>query len=144
MFMGSKRYDEEGPDSAQASGVGGAPEGARSATGGATSTPGGGALLEGQRWSLRRKLAVVQRLVAGESLELVSREIGVPIYQLEEWRDKAFLGMEEALKAQAYDPAERKLADAQRRIGELTMENALLRERCRRAAGPFARGKSAK
>lgn len=142
--MGSKRYADEGPVSAQAPGVGGAPEGARSATGGATSTPGGGALQEGQRWSLRRKLAVVQRLVAGEALELVSREIGVPIYQLEEWRDKALAGMEAALKAHAEDPTERKLAEAQRRIGELTMDNELLRERCRRAAGPLARGKSAK
>jgi len=142
--MRSKRCDEEGSFSAQISGVGVAPEGARSATGGATSTPDGGALLEGQRWSTRRKLAVVQRLVAGESLEIVSREIGVPIYQLEEWREKALLGMEEALKAHAQDPAERKLAEAQRRIGELTMENELLRERCRRAVGPLARGKSAK
>lgn len=144
MFMGSKRCEEEGPVSAKASGVGGASEGARSATGGATSTPDGGGLLAGQRWSLRRKLAVVQRLVAGESLEIVSREIGVPIYQLEGWRDKALAGMEEALKAHSYDPAERKLADAQRRIGELTMENELLRERCRRGASPLARGKSAK
>ena len=124
--------------------MGGGPEGARSATGGATSTPDGGALQEGQRWSLRRKLAVVQRLVAGESLECVSREIGVPIYQLEAWRDKALAGMAAALKAHAEDPTERKLAEAQRRIGELTMDNELLRERCRRAAGPLARGKSAK
>jgi len=102
--MGSKRFDDEGPVSAQAPGVGGAPEGARSATGGATSTPGGGALQEGQRWSLRRKLAVVQRLLAGEALEIVSREIGVPIYQLEAWRDKAMAGMEAALKAHADDP----------------------------------------
>jgi len=142
--MGNKRLDEEGPVSAQAPGVGVAPEGARSATGGATSTPGGGALLEGQRWSTRRKLAVVQRLVAGESLEIVSREIGVPIYQLEAWRDQALIGMEEALKAHPQDPSERKLAEAQRQIGELTMENELLRERCRRAAAPFGRGKSAK
>ena len=108
------------------------------------STPSGGALQEGQRWSLRRKLAVVQRLLAGASLECVSREIGVPLYQLEAWRDKARAGMEAALKAHAEDPAERKLAEAQRRIGELTMDNELLRERCRRAAGPLARGKSAK
>ncbi|HOY80259.1 MAG TPA: transposase [Hyphomonadaceae bacterium] len=142
--MGSKRYDDGGPVSAQAPGVGGTPEGARSAIGGATSTPGGGALQEGQRWSLRRKLAVVQRLLAGEALEIVSREIGVPIYQLEAWRDKALAGMETALKAHAEDPTERKLGEAQRRIGELTMEVELLRERCRRAAGPLARGKSAK
>lgn len=131
--MESKHYD--GKD-----GVGGAPEGARSATGGATSTPGGG-LADGQRWSAGRKLGVVSRLLGGESLELVSREVGVPIYQLEEWRDKALSGMESALKARAEDPAERKLAEAQRRIGALTMEVELLRERCRRGGGPFVRGR---
>lgn len=123
-------------------GVGGAPEGARSASGGATSTPGG--LSEGQRWSASRKLAVVTRVLRGESLELVSREIGVPIYQLEEWRDKAIAGMESALRSRKDDPTERKLADAQRRIGEMAMENELLRERCRRGGGPFARGRSQK
>lgn len=134
--MESKRSDVVG-------GVGGAPEGARSATGGAKSTP-GGALPEGQRWSASRKLVVVMRLLASESLELVSREIGVPIYQLEEWRDKAICGMESALRSRKDDPTERKLADAQRRIGEMAMENELLRERCRRGGGPFARGRSQK
>jgi transposase len=129
--MESKRDDS-------VAGVGGAPEG----TGGATSTPGG--LLEGQRWSASRKLAVVTRLLSGESLELVSREIGVPIFQLEEWRDRAIAGMESALKSRQEDPTERKLAEAQRRIGEITMENELLRERCRRGGGPFARGRSQK
>lgn len=84
------------------------------------------------------------RLLASESLELVSREIGVPIYQLEEWRDKAICGMESALRSRKDDPTERKLADAQRRIGEMAMENELLRERCRRGGGPFARGRSQK
>jgi transposase len=123
--------------------VGGAPEGARSASGGATSTT-GGALPEGQRWSAGRKLVVVTRLLRGESLELVSREVGVPIYQLEEWRDRAICGMESALKSRKEDPTERKLAEAQRRIGEITMENELLRERCRRGGGPFVRGRSPK
>jgi len=134
--MESKHYD--GKD-----GVGGALEGARSATGGATSTL-GGALPEGQRWSSGRKLAVVSRFLGGESLEFVSREVGVPIYQLEDWRDKAICGMESALKVRSHDPSERKLAEAQRRIGELTMEVELLRERCRRGSSPFARGRSQK
>ena len=136
MSMESKHYDGK-------VGVGGAPEGARSATGGATSTH-GGSLADGKRWSARRKLGVVSRLLGGESLELVSREVGVPIYQLEDWRDRALSGMESALKARAEDPVERKLAEAQRRIGEMAMENELLRERCRRGGGPFARGRSPK
>ena len=102
-----------------------------SAVGGATSTA-GGSLSEGRRWSVSRKLAVVSRLLGGESLELVSREIGVPIYQLEEWRDKAMAGMESALRSRKDDPTERKLAEAQRRIGEMAMG-------CDEASRPSAR-----
>lgn len=136
MSMKNKRNDMDAI-------VGGVLEGAHSATGGATSTI-SGALPEGQRWSVARKLAVVTRCLRGESLEMVSREIGVPIYQLEEWRDRAISGMESALKAQKNDPTERKLSEAQRRIGEITMENELLRERCNRGGGPFVRGRSQK
>lgn len=139
----NKFYKRE-PVTANAPGVGESPEGARSATGGDSPTPGVASLLEGQRWTARRKFIVVQRLIAGESLEIVSREIGVPIYQLEDWRDRAIIGMEDSLKIHLNDPNEHKLMEAQRRIGELTMENELLRERCRRAAVPLARGKSAK
>ena len=49
--------------------------------------------------------------------------------------------MESALKVRAEDPAERKLTEAQRRIGALTMEVELLREKCWRGGGPFVRGR---
>ena len=41
-----------------------------------------------QRWSVRRKQEVVLRLLAGEPLDVVSREVSVEVYRLEEWRDK--------------------------------------------------------
>ena len=41
-----------------------------------------GALAPGQRWSVARKREVVLRLLRGESVELLSRELGVPIYKL--------------------------------------------------------------
>jgi transposase len=40
------------------------------------------------RFSAKRKLAVVQRLLRGESLEKVSRETNVPVHRLSEWRDR--------------------------------------------------------
>ncbi len=48
--------------------------------------PGAGALAPGQRWSVSRKREVVLRLLRGESTELLSRESGVPLYKLEQWR----------------------------------------------------------
>ncbi len=39
-----------------------------------------GPLAPGQRWSAARKREVVLRLLRGESAELLSRELGLPIY----------------------------------------------------------------
>ena len=44
----------------------------------AAEAPGTGPLALGQRWSVARKRAVVLRLLGGESMELLSRELGVP------------------------------------------------------------------
>ena len=44
-----------------------------------------GALVPGQRWSASRKRDVVLRLLRGESLDTVSREVGVEVYRLE-WK----------------------------------------------------------
>ena len=43
-----------------------------------------------ERWSAGRKSEVVLRLVRGEDIEVISREVAVPVHQLEEWR-RAFL-----------------------------------------------------
>src|SRR5690606_25128318 len=39
------------------------------------------------RWSANRKIDVVLRLLRGESLEEVSREVGVEAHRLQAWRD---------------------------------------------------------
>jgi len=51
-----------------------------------------------QRWSKGKKLDVVMRLFRGESLDDVSRELGVEISRLEAWRDKAMRGIKTGLK----------------------------------------------
>ena len=101
--------------------------------------PGIGPLAAGQRWSVARKRAVVLRLLAGESMELLSRELGVPVYKLERWRAKAEAGLEGALKEREADTADGELAAAMRRIGELSMENELLRAKMERVPGPLVR-----
>jgi len=80
-----------------------------------------------ERWSVRRKRDVVLRLLRGEPLDAVSREVGVEIYRLEQWREKALLGVEAALKDRTGDPLQAELDAAQRHIGQLSMENELLR-----------------
>jgi transposase len=91
-----------------------------------------GPLAPGQRWSVGRKRGVVLRLMRGEPAELLSRELGLPISKLEHWRQKAEAGLEGALKEREADPASGELAAAMQRIGELTMENELLRAKSKR------------
>jgi len=100
-----------------------------------------GPLAPGQRWSVARKREVVLRLMRGESAELLSRELGLPAFRLEQWRRKAEAGLEGALREREADPAGGQLAAALRRIGELSMENELLRAKMERS-GPLGRGRS--
>lgn len=118
-------------------------EGARRATG-VSPTLGGavvGPLAPGQRWSVMRKREVVLRLLRGESLEALSRELAVEIHRLQRWRDRALSGIDESLREREGDPLQGELDAAIKRVGELSMENELLRERIR-AAGPLAFGRS--
>jgi hypothetical protein len=86
-----------------------------------------GPLGPNERWSVRRKREVVLRLMRGEPVDTLSRELGVEIYRLEQWREKALLGIDEALRDRTGDPLEVELDAAKRHIGELSMENELLR-----------------
>lgn len=96
------------------------------------------------RWSAGRKREVVLRLLHGESMDAVSREVGVEIYRLEAWREEALAGMDAGLKSRRGDPVQTELDTAMKRIGELTMENELLWSRVRSKSGPLARRRSSK
>jgi transposase len=100
----------------------GAREGARSATESAPC-----AAIEVKRWSTNRKKEVVLRMLRGESVDALSRELAVEIYRLEQWRERALAGLDSGLKERENDPLEAKLDDANRRIGELSMEIEILR-----------------
>lgn len=90
-----------------------------------------------QRWRAKRKAEVVLRLLRGEPLDALSRQTAVPIPRLEEWRAQALSGIEAALQLRdAADPTQLRLDEANRRIGELSMEVELLRARCEKP-GPF-------
>ena len=114
-------------------------EGARRATGvrADSSMSGERPLGPGQRWSVGRKRDVVLRLLRGESVDALSREVSVEIYRLEEWRERALAGLELGLKNRQGEPLAEALDAAKRHIGELSMENELLRERARSAEKRF-------
>ena len=102
-----------------------------------------GPLAEGQRWSAARKREVVLRMLRGESVDALSRELSIEIYRLEQWREKALSGIDESLKKRQNDPVQTELNQAMRRIGELSMENELLWERVKKT-GPLTKRRSSK
>ena len=77
----------------------GAPARARNAGAGAP-TGGAGPV---RRISARRKLAAATRLLRGEPLETVARELNVTVARLSGWRDRALVGAEAAMKERERD-----------------------------------------
>src|SRR5262245_3533338 len=114
----------------------GAPEGARRATGGA---PGERPEDRG-RFSSQRKMEAVLRLIRGEGLDALSRELGVTGATLGEWRESFISAGQTGLKSRLADERDDEIQRLRAKIGEITMENELLRDRARaaEAAHPFA------
>src|SRR5215217_9618194 len=79
------------------------------------------------RWSARRKQEVVLRLLRGESLDALARETGQAAGTISGWREAFLDGGQEGLKSRPRPVEERQLADAQRKIGELALDNDILR-----------------
>src|SRR3712207_1261046 len=95
----------------------GAPACAQTADAGA---PSGGAGPE-RRFSARRKLAAVTRLLRGEPLEAVARELNVTVARLSAWRDRALLGAEAAMKERERDGRDDELLRLKAKLGEMSV-----------------------
>jgi len=76
--------------------------------------------------SAKRKQGAVLRLLRGEDLELISRELGVTAAELSAWRDAFLAAGEAALKTRPADGREVEIGRLQAKVGELTMANELL------------------
>jgi hypothetical protein len=92
-----------------------------------SNTPNSG---ERGRFSSQRKAAAVLRLLRGEDLELVSRELAVTAATLSGWRDDFLAGGQAALKSRPADDRDDEIARLRAKVGELTMDNELLLQRC--------------
>lgn len=86
------------------------------------------------RGSARRKTEIVLRLLRGEALDALSRELGVTAATLAQWRDPFLPGGQAAVRSRPTAARDENVARLRAKIGELTMENELLRERAARAA----------
>jgi len=92
------------------------------------------------RWSARRKQEVVFRLLRGEGLDVLARETGQAAGAIAGWREEFLAAGHEGLKTRPAPVEDRRLLDAQRKIGELAMDldiaKALLEEVERRPRSP--------
>ena len=79
-----------------------------------------------RRMSARRKQAAVLRLLRGEDLELVSRELGVTAAELSGWRDRFLAAGEASLRSRPADARDAEIGRLQAKVGELTMTTELL------------------
>ena len=82
------------------------------------------------RFSAQRKTDAVLRLLRGEDLDALSRELGVTAATLSTWREDFLAGGKAALRSRPADGRAEQLHRLQAEVGELTMDNGLLRLRC--------------
>ncbi len=88
------------------------------------------------RWSARRKEGVVLRLLRGESLDLLARESGQPAGRISAWREEFLAAGREGLKSRSAPVEDVALRDAQRKVGELSIEVDVLSALLERKGGP--------
>ena len=85
-----------------------------------------------QRWTAKRRAALVLSLVKGEtSAQAAARKHGLTVAEVEDWRDRFLLGAENALRARPKD--EEALKDEQikklkQKVGELVLDLDILKE----------------
>ena len=82
-----------------------------------------------ERFSARHKTEVVLRLLRGEALDLLSRELGIPAARLATWREAFLAAGQEAMKKTPHDSRDRALGRLRAQLGESTMDIELLREK---------------
>jgi transposase len=81
------------------------------------------------RWSSRRKTEIVLRLFRGETLDALSRELGVTPGKLAEWRDEALAGMQAGLQSREPDHRDGFIHDLKAKVGDQAMQIELLEKK---------------
>ena len=70
-----------------------------------------------RRFTAKKKQEIVLRLLKGEALELISREISVPAAILNEWRETFLTSGFNGLKTKPKDDRDERIKELERKIG---------------------------
>ena len=72
------------------------------------------------RFSARRKTETILRLLRGESLDSLARELGVTAATLAQWREAFLTGGQAALKSRLADERDDEIERLRAKVGEIT------------------------
>ena len=99
-----------------------------------------------RRMTAGRKRDAVLRLLRGEPLEIVARELSVTAADLSAWREAFLEAGAASLKARERDGRDEKIDRLQSKLGEVLMDNELLYSKIDRleAGAPFAGRRSSR
>ena len=90
-----------------------------------------------QRWTAKRRTALVLQIVKGEtSAQEAARKHGLTVAEVEGWLEKGLAAMENQLRSRPHDDEGLKDEEIKRlkqKVGELVLDNDILRE----AAKPY-------
>jgi hypothetical protein len=98
-----------------------------------------------RRMTAGRKRDAVLRLLRGEPLEIVARDLAVTAADLSGWRDAFLEAGAAGLKSRARDDRDETIDRLRTKVGELTMDTELLHakiERLEGGGGPFSARRS--
>lgn len=97
-----------------------------------------------RRMTARRKQEAVLRVLRGEPLEVLARELRVTVAALSSWRDAFLEAGAASLKSRPRDDRDDRIAQLQAKLGAVTMDNELLYEKIARleAGRPLGRRRS--
>src|SRR3954447_16707383 len=92
------------------------------------------------RFSARRKTEAVLRLLRGEDLDTLSRELGVTAATPSGWRESFLDGGTAAMKSRPAEERDEEVARLRSKVGPLTMDVERLGPKCQHpeAGRPFA------
>lgn len=98
-----------------------------------------------KRFWAKHKTEAVLRLLRGEDIEIVSRELGVTAAKLSEWRNQFLVSGSDGFKKRS-PKEEAEIKRLKEKVGEQAMENELLKEKIARMeqARPLAWRRSRK
>ena len=90
-----------------------------------------------QRWTAKRRSALVLSILRGEtSAQEAARKHGLTVAEIEDWQERFLSGAENSLRAKPRDDeaqTEEELRRLKQKVGELIMDNDILKETVKRA-----------